>query len=129
MPITTDEQATPFRAQHGLGALTALGRFGGGFVRRDCTCTWEGTAHTTARRADREWESHRDAMRKLSKAQVRALRDARAQERGIVEVNDRTGEVLRRRGLVELITLGIYRITPAGRGVLIEHDRLHGAGA
>lgn len=125
--ITIDELATPFFSQHRALPVLAKGLFGGAFVSGDCSCGWEGTSHTTAARCHTEWRSHRNAMRKLSDPQARYLRTARAQEKGIVEMSNRSGAAMAKRGLVEMITSGIYRITPVGRGVLLEHDRLSGA--
>lgn len=125
MPITVDELAVPFRAQHAETAPRAFGQFGGAFVATDCTCGWEGTRHATKTRAHREWTSHRDAMRKLSKAQARWLRELRAVGHEVVP--GRTAAALVARGLIERVAVpGHYEITPAGRGVLLEYDRVTG---
>lgn len=118
-----------FAEQHAPRQAEWKGGFSGAFCYIDCTCSWRGSAHTALGRSRREWASHRNAMRDLSVPQARVMRAIRDSDRpySAGSVRQQTANVLLDRGLIVRVPEeGSYRLTPIGRGVLAEYERVYG---
>jgi hypothetical protein len=117
----------PFARQHGSTAPEALGHLSGARHRIDCICGWTGPAKPTVKTARAAWRSHRNKVIALTGTQLDTLVSAAANRAGVVEAASRTGAPLVARELLEQVTGAThYRITGIGRGVLAEHQRVHG---